>query len=159
MKRLRHIDIGYPGSVHDARIFNNCLIATNPTTYISEPQWIAAVSAYKLSSTVITPFRKNSKQLTAKSRRDFNRYFSTYRVRIEHVFGIMKEKFPSLKSLSIRITDARSHELACTWIRVCCILHNVLLPHYDDEDLEFINSTFQPSSEDSDAEGNDDDVS
>lgn len=151
-KRLRHIDIGYPGSVHDARIFNNCSIGTNPTAYITQPQWIAADSAYKLSSTVITPFRKNSNQLTAKCRKDFNRYFSTYRVRIEHVFGIMKEKFPSLKKLGIRIRDAKSHEFVCTWIRVCCILHNILLPHYDKEDLTCINNDSRSRSNDEEEE-------
>ncbi|KAG4070931.1 hypothetical protein HA402_001368 [Bradysia odoriphaga] len=152
-KRLRQINIGYPGSVHDSRIFSNCPIATNPTAYITEPQWIAADSAYKLSSTVITPFRKNSNQLTEKDRKDFNQYFSTYRVRIEHVFGLMKEKFPSLKKLSIRIRDAKSHEFVCTWIRVCCILHNVLLPHFDEEDLTCINNGFRSNHEEEEFDG------
>ncbi|KAG4072588.1 hypothetical protein HA402_004677 [Bradysia odoriphaga] len=47
--RLRHIDIGYPGSVHDTRIFNNCMIASSPSVYMTEPQWIAADSAVKHS--------------------------------------------------------------------------------------------------------------
>lgn len=134
-KRFRHINIGYPGSVHDARIFNECVLATDPSSYLTEPQWMAADSAYKLRTTVITPFRKNSKQLNATSRNSFNRYFSSFRVRVEHAFGIMKEKFPSCKELPIRIIDAKSHKFACTWIRVCCILHNMLLPLYNEEDL------------------------
>ena len=112
-KALRHVNIGYPGNVHDARIFNECVLATD--------------SAYKLRTTVITPFRKNSKQLNASARKDFNRFFSSYRVRVEHTFGIMKEKLPSLKKLAIKIIDQRSHKFACDWIRVCCILHNILL--------------------------------
>lgn len=87
----------------------------------------------------IASFRKNSKELIAASRKDFNRYFSSYRVRAEHLFGIMKEKLPSMKKLNIRITNAKSHELACTWIRVCCILLNILLPLYDKEDLQCTN--------------------
>lgn len=88
-----------------------------------------------ITTTHITPFRINSPALTRRERVAFNRYFSSYRVRIEHAFGILKEKLPSLKSLSIRIKDTRNHKFACTWIRVCCILHNILLPYYDEEDI------------------------
>lgn len=59
----------------------------------------------------------------------------------------MKEKFPSLKKLGIRIRDAKSHEFVCTWIRVCCILHNILLPHYDEEDLTCINNDSSRSND------------
>lgn len=71
----------------------------------------------------------------------------------------MKEKLPSLKKLSIRITDARSHEFACTWIRVCCVLHNLLLPIYDEEDLQHSHSLpntaaeYDENSEDEDSDG------
>lgn len=44
-KMVRHINVGYPGSAHDARIFNNCELSTNPSAYITTPQWIAADSA------------------------------------------------------------------------------------------------------------------
>ncbi|KAJ6646214.1 Protein ALP1-like [Pseudolycoriella hygida] len=64
-KKVRHIVVGYPGSVHDARIFNECDLALNPRKYLTEPQRIGADSAYKLRTTLITPFRKNSKELTA----------------------------------------------------------------------------------------------
>lgn len=156
-KLFRHINIGYPGSAHDARIFNNCILATNPFPYLTEPQWIAGDSAYKLRTTVITPFRKNSTQLTHAARKDFNRYFSSYRVRVEHVFGIMKEKFPSCKKLNIRIIDAKSHEFACTWIRACCILHNMLMPHYDEEDLTYDLSPRNRSEQPDDVSDGDED--
>lgn len=133
--KIRQVTIGYPGCAHDARIYNNCRLATHPNNYFSGEQYIVNDSAYKLTTTVITPFRKNSTELTPHQRTAFNRYLSSYRVRIEHVFGILKEKLSSCKSLSIRISDKKSHKFACTWIRVCCILYNILLPHFDHEDL------------------------
>lgn len=131
---FRQILVGYPGSVHDARIYNNCRLATHPEEYFTDPQYLAGDCAFKLTTTVITPFRENSKALTAGKRASFNRFFSSKRVRIEHCFGVMKEKLTSLKCLSIKIKDEESHKFACTWIRVCCILHNILLPHYDEQD-------------------------
>lgn len=129
---LRHILIGYPGSVHDARIFNSCDLSLSPERYFSGEEWIAADSAYRLTRYVITPFRRNnSSPLSAENKKNFNQFFSSYRVRIEHCFGILKETFPSLKCLRIRIYDDKSHKFACTWVRVCCILYNIILPYVD----------------------------
>lgn len=134
--KIRQATIGYPGCVHDARIFNNCKLSTEPEKYFSGQQYLVNDSAYKLTTTVITPFRKNSDEMTPAERKSFNKYLSTYRVRIEHAFGVLKEKLPSLKLLGIKISDKESHEFACSWIRVCLILYNILLPHLDAEDLE-----------------------
>lgn len=144
--------VGYPGCVHDARIYNNCGLATQPEKYFSPHQYLVNDSTYKLTTTVITPFRKNSTDLTAKQRKAFNRYLSTYRVRIEHVFGILKEKLPSLKLLNIKISDAESHKFACTWIRVCCILYNILKPYFDGEDLAIARNWDQGQNDDQEFE-------
>lgn len=58
--------VGYPGSVHNARIYKNCNLAMHHKEYFTEPQYLAADCAFKLTTTVITPFRQNSKVLTAK---------------------------------------------------------------------------------------------
>lgn len=83
-------------------------------------------------------------------------------MRIEHSFGVMTEKFPSLKCLPVKIKDDSSHKFACDWIRVCCILHNILLPYYDEEDLsgvERINSHRVEEEEQQQAGVNDDESS
>jgi len=109
----------------------------NPSKYFSGAQWLAADSAYKLTDTVLTPFRKNSNFSTRRKREAFNKYFSGYRVRIEQCFGILKNKFSSLKEIRSRIKDKKSHEFVCKWIRACAVLHNILLPTYDQEDFQY----------------------
>lgn len=155
--RIRQVTIGYPGSVHDARIYNNCRLSTHSKDYFSGEQYMAADSAYKLTTTVITPFRKNSTALTPAIRTKFNKYFSSFRVRIEHLFGILKERFASLYSLAIKVHDKASHKYACDWIHVCCILHNILIPHLDEEDWNNIAEfREQRGNNDNVAEGEDD---
>lgn len=129
--KIRHLLVGYPGSVHDSRIFNNSSLFLSPSNYFEGEEWIAADSAYKLSKTIITPFRKNSTEPESMTN-SFNKLHSKYRVRIEHCFGILKERFGSLKELRMRLIDARSSVHACNWIRACCILHNFIIDCKED---------------------------
>lgn len=125
---IRNIFIGYPGSVHDARVYSNSEIGIRPESFLTNGQWIAGDSVYAVSDFMITPFRNNATAGTASQRRAFNKYFSKYRVNIECVFGIMKETFGSLKGLGIRVDKQRGHKLACDWIMACCILYNIIKP-------------------------------
>lgn len=81
---IRHIVIGWPGSSHDARIFNESKLATNPDEFLSGMEWLAGDSAYTLSTRLLTPFRSSSRTLTPLQRAKFNKFFSSKRVRIEH---------------------------------------------------------------------------
>lgn len=128
--RIRHLITGYPGSVHDARIYNNSDLALQPQNYFSGDEWIAGDSAYKLTPTVLTPFRKNASGANSKNFKLFNKTFSEFRVRIEHCFSRLKERFGSLKELKIAIKDNECVKKACVWIMVCGILHNILIEDY-----------------------------
>lgn len=125
--RIRHVSVGAPGSVHDARIFSSCNLALNSSNYFSENQWIAADSAYSLSNTVITPYRTNSSAMTCSKRKQFNLRHSRYRVRAEHCIGMLKERFGSLKELRHRIANEKNKRLCSLWIIVTCIIHNILI--------------------------------
>jgi hypothetical protein len=124
-KRIRHIFVGYPGSTHDARVFNNSQIGRNPEKFFSKGQWIAGDSAYPISSFLLTPFRRNASFSTENKRKLFNKYFASNRVKIECCFGILKETFGSLKELRVRVNDKHGHLLACKWITACCVLYNM----------------------------------
>lgn len=133
-KKIRHMVLGYPGSVHDSRVFNNCELSTKPAVYFSGAEWIAGDSAYKLTSTVITPYRINATESATEDRTQFNKALSKYRIRIEHCFGLMKERFNSLKELKISAKNNESIKRACRWILVCAIIHNILIELCKDED-------------------------
>ncbi|XP_062556348.1 putative nuclease HARBI1 [Armigeres subalbatus] len=133
-KKIRHMVLGYPGSVHDSRIFNNCELSTKPSEYFSGAEWLAGDSAYKLTTTVITPYRINATERTTEDRNQFNKTLSKYRIRIEHCFGLMKERFNSLKELKISAKNDESIKQACRWILVCAIIQNILIESGEEED-------------------------
>nr|XP_024219985.1 putative nuclease HARBI1 [Halyomorpha halys] len=126
--QVRHFICGFPGSVHDQRIFNYSSIDKKSSNYFSGMQWIAGDTAYALKPYVLSPFKTPPGGNLTERQKKFNAHFSKYRVRVEHTLGIIKEKFNSLKELKIRISNKESIKFACAWFSVCCILHNILRP-------------------------------
>lgn len=78
-------------------------------------EYILGDSAYKLTSTVISPFRMNSRgQVTnSAATKTFNKRLSKYRIRVENTIDVFKERFESLKDLRVSIKDSESSQLAC----------------------------------------------
>jgi hypothetical protein len=135
-RRIRDIYIGFPGSVHDARVFANSNISQHPGLYFGSDQWIAGDSAYPLTDYLITPFRRNTPNIREQDRLIFSKRFSKYRVIVENAFGILKEVFGSLKELRIRVNKRTGHSAACNWILACCILYNIVRPVPEDYGIE-----------------------
>ncbi|GAV03389.1 hypothetical protein RvY_13818 [Ramazzottius varieornatus] len=80
--------------------------------------------------------------------REFNAIHAGARVAAEHTIGILKGRFKSLKRLRVHIKGKKDLAWAVYWIRVCCILHNLLdKDPYDEEWTE----------EEANAEENEDD--
>ncbi|KAK4876873.1 hypothetical protein RN001_009379 [Aquatica leii] len=120
--KMQAVLIGYPGSIHDSRIYTDCPLFTNANQYFSGHEWIVGDSAYKLTTTVITPYCSTAKQGTPNERKCFNENLIKYRVRIENCFAYLKERFSSSKELKIDVGSDANNSFACQWISVCCII-------------------------------------
>lgn len=140
--KVRHVVCGLPGSIHDARIFNNSQLSLNSLGFFDPGEFVLGDSAYKLTSTVLTPFRETiSMQL---KQRNYNYQLGKLRVRVEHTIGRLKERFESLKDLPIQIKDDESIRFSSDWIMVCCVLHNYLIDFETEKTAigsEFIDNT------------------
>ena len=87
--RFTDINVGFPGRVHDARVFSNSPLFHEGVTRCGEFV-VLGDSAYPNLSWLLTPFRQNQ-NLTPNMLR-YNRIHSSIRVTIERAFALLKGK-------------------------------------------------------------------
>lgn len=135
-RRILYIRAGDTSAVHDARIFDNSQLAQHPDEYFADGEYLIGDSAYSCTSRMIVPFKKpRSKEFYCRL---FNSTLSSRRIAIEHTFGMLKARFPSITSVAIHITGPETHKEVVDWFESACILHNFLLDEndlvWDDDD-------------------------
>ncbi|XP_036395781.1 putative nuclease HARBI1 [Megalops cyprinoides] len=122
--RFVHINVGHPGSWHDAQVYAQTEVARlldeSPESLLSEGMHLIGDSAYPLSEHLMTPFRDNGHLTRAQKR--YNRRLSAARMVVERAFGFLKSRFRRLRGLHMR--SIKNSGLAIT---ACCILHNMCL--------------------------------
>ncbi|KAL1501014.1 hypothetical protein ABEB36_006419 [Hypothenemus hampei] len=89
-KKIRDIFVGYPGSVHDSRVFRRSpLCETLPEK--CRDSFLLGDSGYPCLRHLLTPFKDNGR--LTRRQRNYNYILSTNRYAIEHCFDILKQKF------------------------------------------------------------------
>jgi len=97
----------------------------------------SSYAGYALKYYICTSYRKPAALLPENE--VFNVLFSTARVKIEHVNGILKARFTSLKGLRILVRQLEDFVRVNEWIVICIILYNILLNFKDewpDDDVD-----------------------
>lgn len=140
---------GWPGSVNDARVWQNSPIYEKLTTdcgnFLPENAYLLGDSAYPLRKFIMVPFRDNG-HLSREQRR-FNARLSSSRVVIEQSYGRLKGIVRRLKYVYItKLTNIKYIIIAC------CILHNIVLKNKDVMEDFIIQEDTDDSLNDSDQE-------
>ena len=101
---------------------------------MSDNEYLLADKAYEIDKHLMTPYKMPIAR--QPSQKAFNRAHSVERVKIEHAFGVLKARWPSLKGLWIRIGDdvVRDHLRVANWIMACLVLHNFLSLRDEEDD-------------------------
>lgn len=116
-KRIRDVFIGFPGSVHDARVFKNSPLQETLVEKCHN-RFILGDSAYPCLRNLLTPYRDNGR--LTRTETNYNKKLSHCRILIEHTFGILKQKFRQLYHIKLH-----NVEQICHFIRACCVLYNL----------------------------------
>lgn len=123
---LRFIDIfaGFPGKVHDARVFHHSKLFENGPELCGDGHLLGD-SAYPNLSWLLTPFRDNGHLTEVQTH--YNYTHSSIRSTVERAFGLLKGRFTRLKYL-----DQNDTKLMVKTIVTGCILHNICILNNDD---------------------------
>jgi hypothetical protein len=132
-RRIRYFNAGWPGSTHDDRVFRNSRIVQDLGSHFQETEYIIGDSAYGPQNFMVSTFKKPVGAPMPPDNEVFNTKLAKPRVSSEHTIGILKGRFPFLRSIRMRLTGKRSFKKILRYVTVCVVLHNFLVGKREDE--------------------------
>ena len=159
-RKIRCYHSGYPGSAHDNRVYRNMDLYQNPKKYFSENEFNLGDSAFSNSPFMVSSYKKQSGEEIPEEHERFNHLLSTVRMRSEHTIGILKGRFPWLRSIRMKITKKkRSLRRILRLLDATIILHNMLLTFKENMDVTVWIDEEKDDISLCDAEGREEDMS
>ena len=160
--RFMDINVGWPGSVHDARVLANSKLyqkgergelfpyIAKEMSGVSVPLVVLGDPAYPLLQWIMKPYSDNGRLTRQQS--VFNYRLSRARVVAENAFGRLKGRWRCL----LKRNDCHISRMP-TIVTVCAILHNICEVHGDEFNHEWIqdgeNTAVHPRAADEDRVG------
>jgi hypothetical protein len=135
-----YCDVGFAGSVHDARVYKmSTLYEKLDTGIIAIPNEYHMIgdSAYPISNSLITPYRDTGNLTPIQI--NYNFKHSSTRMTIERAFGMMKCRFRRLKFF-----DSPDLVFIVQSVIVCSMLHNIAIDSNDIFEDDNANVQQQP---------------
>ncbi|XP_077777515.1 uncharacterized protein LOC114592328 isoform X1 [Podarcis muralis] len=116
-----HVLAKFPGSVHDARIFQLSQLQRLLESWPEGKGWLLGDSGYPLRPFLMTPHPDDGPEPVAR----YNATHETTRMVVERAFGQLKMRFRCLHSTGGRLM-LRPEKVAKVFV-VCAMLHNMAL--------------------------------
>ncbi|XP_054923974.1 uncharacterized protein [Dermacentor andersoni] len=116
--RFLDVFIGFPGSVHDARVLRESTFFEEAAAKCGD-FYILGDSAYPLLPWLMTPYKDNGSSFPTWKKK-FTKFHSQQRVAIENCFGLLKQCFRRLY-----LVDAKTIMQCCLIVMGACVLHNM----------------------------------
>jgi len=82
-------------------------VKINPTQYFSSREYLLGDSAFTAEDTIIPVFKSLPGATLPRSKEFFKNKVAQARITIEHTIGVLKNRFPCLKCLNIKIKEKR----------------------------------------------------
>ena len=137
LARIRHITVGWPGSVHDNRVWTQSSVHQSKEEHFNEKEYLLGDSAFKALSIMIPAFKKPFGGGLGVEESMFNTKLAKVRIKSEHCIGLLKARFQCLKRIRVVIKDNTSLRRANRLILATSVLHNLMIaelppPNYEE---------------------------
>jgi hypothetical protein len=127
-RRIRHYLAGFPGSAHDNRVFKATKLYQKPEQHFDRMQYILGDPAFENSWFMVSAFKKPKDEPIPQKHEQFNGKLASLRIISEHCIGILKGRFPWLRSIRMKTTNIKkSIKRILQLIETTIVLHNMLL--------------------------------
>jgi hypothetical protein len=131
---------GFPGSAHDNRVFRRTALKKNPTFHFAPMQYLLGDSAFENDWFMVAAFKKLPHCTLVTDQQRFNTKLAKLRIVSEHCIGMLKGRFPWLRSIRFVITeDVKSLKRILQVIDATIILHNILVEFGEEEQEDWID--------------------
>ena len=134
--RILYQHTGWPGSVHDNRVWRTCKLMCRSDKYFSDKEYLLGDTAFTPGPRMIPPFKQTPGTFLNPNKIAFNTLLASPRVKSEHCIGILKGRFPFLKGIRMTLGGRKDMQRILKYVRGCVILHNFLVD--EDVDSEWI---------------------
>ena len=125
--RTLHCHVGWPGSVHDDRVWRTCNLFNKSEVVFSPREHSLGDSAFAASAIVMPPFKSTAGISPPSNETAFNTLLAKPRVKSEHCIGILKGRFPFLKGIRLRLGNRLHMKRLIDHVRGAVVLHNFLI--------------------------------
>ena len=152
-RRIRYYLAGFPGCCHDNRVWTASNLYKQPEKYFSGMEYLLGDSAFSNGRTMVAAFKKPVGHPMPQPHEEFNTLLAKARIISEHTIGILKGRFPWLRSIRMIVTpEKESMKKILTHIHATIVLHNWLIDlnddlderPEDDDDVPHPNDIFDP---------------
>jgi len=127
-RRIIYIHGPWPGSAHDNRIWRNCKVNVKKNEFSQNENIYWVIAHFLRHLSWFNPSRKTPEQNALSNEHEFfNTKLASPRVLSEHCIGILKNRFPCLKTINVRIRGREQLKEVMDLVEGCYVLHNILI--------------------------------
>ena len=131
-RRVRYFLAGWPGTAHDERIMKNSKLVFENKSMFAENEFIIGDSAFTARSFIVPSFKKPTEAPIPREFELCNQHLAKARITSEHTIGMLKNKWPFLRSIRLRLRKNNYDMLVIIrYIAVAITLHNFLIDEND----------------------------
>jgi len=99
MAKITLVEMRWPGSVHDNRVWLNSDVYLAKENYFSNKEYLLGDSAFSASMVMVPAFKKSPNATLSKERKYFNTKLAKVRIKSEIALGLSRLDFKMFQSL------------------------------------------------------------